>query len=107
MDVTDFRDIYAAHAAWSRKTFGEDHERGPVGPLKHLIKEAEEAMENPSDPHEFADCMFLTMDAARRAGHDVNALLLAMVEKLEILNARTYRKVEDGQPSFHVKEPKP
>jgi len=102
--MADFRDIYAAHAEWSRKTFGGDHERGPIGPLKHLIAEAEEAMENPSDPHEFADCMFLTMDAARRAGHDVNALLWAMVEKLDILKGRDYRKVEDGQPSFHVKD---
>ena len=105
--MTDFRDIWAAHAQWSRKTFGKDNERGPQGPLKHLIKEAEEAMDNPSDPHEFADCMFLTMDAARRAGHDVNALLFAMVEKLEILKGRNYKKVADGQPSFHIKEPKP
>jgi len=105
--MTDFRDIYAAHAQWSRKTFGEDHERGPQGPLKHLIKEAEEAMDCPSDPHEFADCMFLVMDASRRAGHDINALLYAMVEKLEILKGRTYQKVPDGNPSFHIKEQQP
>jgi len=102
--MTDFRDIYASHAQWSRETFGADNERGPDGPLKHLIKEALEAMDAPDDPHEFADCMFLTMDAARRAGHDVNALLFAMIEKLEILKARDYRKVPDGQPSFHVKD---
>lgn len=101
--MSGFRDIYAAHAEWSRETFGDDGERGPQGPLKHLIKEAEEAMENPSDPHEFADCMFLTMDAARRAGHDVNALLFAMAEKLDILKTRSYKKVPDGQPSFHIK----
>lgn len=105
--MTDFRDIWAAHSQWSRETFGADNERGPQGPLAHLIKEAQEAMACPSDPHEFADCMFLTMDAARRAGHDVNALLFAMVEKLEILKGRNYKKVADGQPSFHIKEPKP
>lgn len=102
--MADFRDIYASHAAWSRKTFGADSERGPIGPLRHLIQEAEEAIENPSDPHEFADCMFLVMDASRRAGHDVNTLIGAMIEKLEILKRRDYPKVADGQPSFHNKE---
>jgi hypothetical protein len=101
--MADFRDIYASHAQWSRDTFGADDERGPDGPLKHLIKEALEAMDSPNNPHEFADCMFLTMDAARRAGHDVNALIQAMIEKLQILKSRTYNKVPDGQPSFHVK----
>ena len=33
-------------AEWSRATFGSDTERGPLGPLKHLEKEAKEAQEN-------------------------------------------------------------
>ncbi|WP_052245139.1 dATP/dGTP pyrophosphohydrolase domain-containing protein [Halocynthiibacter namhaensis] len=96
------KDIYTAHAEWSEKTFGSD--RGPLGPLKHLIKEAEEAAECPEDPHEFADCIFLVFDAARRAGHDYDALAQAMLEKLEILKRRQYQKVADGEPSFHIKK---
>lgn len=102
--MADFRDIYASHAAWSRKTFGADREFGPVGPLKHLIKEAEEALQNPSDLHELADCMLLVMDASLRAGHDLNTFIRAMIEKREILKQRDYPKVADGQPSFHTKE---
>ena len=30
---------------WSQKTFGLDSERGPLGPLKHLEKEAREGQE--------------------------------------------------------------
>ena len=73
-------------AEWSRATFGSDTERGPLGPLKHLEKEAKEAQENAEwvqkNPEKFdgvkqntvelrteiADCLFLTFDAARRAG---------------------------------------
>ncbi|HEC8176305.1 TPA: DUF550 domain-containing protein, partial [Salmonella enterica subsp. enterica serovar Stanley] len=39
--------IRRKHAEWSDKTFGDV---GPVGPLKHLSKEALEAAADPSDP---------------------------------------------------------
>lgn len=41
------------HAKWSQATFGVV---GPVGPLKHLSKEALEAAEQPGDLSEWADC---------------------------------------------------
>ena len=100
--MPDFLQIAADHKEWSERVFGTDV--GPMGPLKHLFAEAEEAMENPDDAFEFADCMFLVMDAARRAGHDVEALLEAMEEKLDILQARHYDRVADGEPSFHRKD---
>ncbi|WP_284306259.1 dATP/dGTP pyrophosphohydrolase domain-containing protein, partial [Citrobacter freundii] len=53
------------HAAWSQATFGDV---GPVGPLKHLSKEALEAAAEPDDLSEWADMQFLLWDAQRRAG---------------------------------------
>lgn len=44
--------IRQRHAEWSEKTFGNV---GPVGPLKHLSKEALEAATEPDDLSEWAD----------------------------------------------------
>ncbi len=57
--------IRQRHAEWSDKTFGCV---GPVGPLKHLSKEALEAAAEPDDLSEWADMQFLLWDAQRRAG---------------------------------------
>ncbi|NGF63482.1 DUF550 domain-containing protein, partial [Citrobacter freundii] len=48
------------HAAWSQATFGDV---GPVGPLKHLSKEALETAAEPGDLSEWADMQFLLWDA--------------------------------------------
>lgn len=52
------------HAKWSDSTFGCV---GPIGPLKHLSKEALEAAAEPDDLSECADMQFLLWDAQRRA----------------------------------------
>lgn len=62
--------VRSAHAEWSQATFGNV---GPVGPLKHLSKEALEAAEQPGDLSEWADMQFLLWDAQRRAGIKVEA----------------------------------
>ncbi len=51
------------HAKWSDSTFGCV---GPIGPLKHLSKEALEAAAAPDDLSEWADMQFLLWDAQRR-----------------------------------------
>ena len=43
--------IRRRHAEWSEKTFGNV---GPIGPLKHLSKEALEAAADPGDLSEWA-----------------------------------------------------
>ncbi|EAA9292793.1 DUF550 domain-containing protein, partial [Salmonella enterica] len=48
--------IRREHAEWSDATFGNV---GPVGPLKHLSKEALEAAAEPGDLSEWADMQFL------------------------------------------------
>lgn len=93
---------YAAHRAWSNETFGAD--RGPLGSLRHLIKEAGEAIETPDDVTEYADCLLLVWDAAARAGFDRAALIRAASDKLVVLEKRTYERLPDGKPSQHVRD---
>lgn len=50
--VSKREQVRREHAEWSDKTFGDV---GPVGPLKHLSKEALEAAAEPDDLSEWAD----------------------------------------------------
>ncbi|EAA8951878.1 DUF550 domain-containing protein [Salmonella enterica] len=93
--------IRREHAEWSDKTFGNI---GPVGPLKHLSKEALEAAAIPSDPLEWADMQFLLWDAQRRAGITDEQITQAMIEKLAINKARQWPEPKDGEPRLHIKE---
>lgn len=89
------------HAVWSEKTFGNV---GPVGPLKHLSKEALEAAADPSDPLEWADMQFLLWDAQRRTGLSDDVITKAMIEKLAINKTRQWPEPKDGEPRLHIKE---
>ncbi|EBQ2953131.1 DUF550 domain-containing protein [Salmonella enterica subsp. enterica serovar London] len=93
--------IRREHAEWSDKTFGDI---GPVGPLKHLSKEALEAAAYPSDPLEWADMQFLLWDAQRRMGISDEFITRAMVEKLAINKGRQWPEPKDGEPRLHIKE---
>ncbi|EOT0992145.1 DUF550 domain-containing protein [Salmonella enterica subsp. enterica serovar Bareilly] len=89
------------HAEWSDKTFGDV---GPVGPLKHLSKEALETAAEPDDLSEWADMQFLLWDAQRRAGISDEQITLAMVEKLAVNKKRKWPEPKDGEPRLHIKE---
>lgn len=93
--------IRREHAEWSDKTFGDV---GPIGPLKHLSKEAMEAAANPSDPLEWADMQFLLWDAQRRMGISDEFITRVMIEKLAINKARQWPEPKDGEPQMHIKE---
>lgn len=98
----DLIDLYRDHARWSQETFGADDERGPLGPIRHLRKECDELEDHPTDPHEYADALLLVLDASRRAGVDLAALIKAGREKLEINKARSWPKGEPDQAIEHV-----
>ncbi|ELL9165488.1 DUF550 domain-containing protein [Salmonella enterica] len=112
-DVAVYIPLYAAppasererirheHAGWSDATFGDV---GPVGPLKHLSKEALETAADPSDPLEWADMQFLLWDAQRRAGISDEQITQAMVEKLAVNKQREWPEPKDGESRQHVKE---
>lgn len=104
--------FWDAHSKWSQETFGTDQERGPLGALKHLEKEAREAQTevqvgmdaSPALREEIADCLFLTCDAARRAGMTLNDLLDEANKKLEINKTRTWAKpTKADEPVEHVR----
>jgi hypothetical protein len=92
--------IRQQHAEWSSATFGNV---GPVGPLKHLSKEALEAAADPQDLSEWADMQFLLWDAQRRAGITDEQINQAMVEKLAVNKARSWPEPKDGEPRLHIK----
>lgn len=89
------------HAEWSQATFGNV---GPVGPLKHLSKEALEAAAEPDDLSEWADMQFLLWDAQRRAGITDEQIIQAMIEKLAVNKLREWPEPKDGEPRLHIKE---
>ncbi|MGK0951981.1 dATP/dGTP pyrophosphohydrolase domain-containing protein [Klebsiella pneumoniae] len=93
--------VRSAHAEWSQATFGNV---GPVGPLKHLSKEALEAAAEPGDLSEWADMQFLLWDAQRRAGITDEQITQAMIEKLAVNKQREWPEPKDGEPRLHIKE---
>lgn len=97
----DREQVRREHAEWSQATFGNV---GPVGPLKHLSKEALEAVAEPDDLSEWADMQFLLWDAQRRAGITDEQITKAMIEKLAVNKARVWPEPKDGEPRLHIKE---
>ncbi|WP_376783925.1 DUF550 domain-containing protein [Enterobacter oligotrophicus] len=101
IDSVNKRDaVREAHAEWSDATFGNV---GPVGPLKHLSKEALEAAAEPDDLSEWADMQFLLWDAQRRAGISDGEITAALEEKLKVNMARQWPEPRDGEPRLHIK----
>lgn len=104
--LTDMRakvreQIRREHAEWSDATFGDV---GPIGPLKHLSKEALEAAAEPDDLSEWADMQFLLWDAQHRAGISDEQITQAMVEKLAVNKQREWPVPRDGEPRLHIKD---
>ncbi len=99
--VNERDQVRREHAEWSQATFGNV---GPVGPLKHLSKEALEAAEQPGDLSEWADMQFLLWDAQRRAGITDEQITQAMIDKLAVNKQREWPEPKDGEPRLHIKE---
>lgn len=99
--VNDRDHVRRQHAEWSQATFGNV---GPVGPLKHLSKEALEAAAEPGDLSEWADMQFLLWDSQRRAGITDEQITQAMIEKLAVNKQRSWPEPKDGEPRLHIKE---
>lgn len=99
--VNERDQVRREHAEWSQATFGDV---GPIGPLKHLSKEALEAAAEPCDLSEWADMQFLLWDAQRRAGITDDQITQAMIEKLAVNKQREWPEPKDGEPRLHIKE---
>lgn len=98
------QDFWKDHSIWSQATFGTDAERGPIGALKHLAKEAVEAQDPTADKYEIADCFILTCDAARRSGLTPDELMTLVEQKLVINKARSWPRPVDDEPVEHIRD---
>lgn len=118
--------LAADQSAWSQATFGSDEDRGPIGALKHLEKEAKEAytamqavdsddLESADSVEqmsvilqpvhsELADCFLLILDASRRAGLSPLSLIRAAQSKMVVNKSRTRSKPDGDYPIEHVRE---
>lgn len=110
--------------AWSQSTFGTDQERGPIGALKHLEKEAKEAADayrsfldgyrmddtcaaNSAElefREELADCLLLILDASRRSGLSPMDLVHAAEKKMKVNRKRRWGPPAGDTPVEHVKD---
>jgi NTP pyrophosphatase (non-canonical NTP hydrolase) len=119
----DLLDLIEDQATWSQATFGTDKERGPIGALRHLAKEAGEAEEawaelatvyvgqpgseipfdaKESIREELADCLLLLLDASRRSGVKPLDLIDAAHAKMRVNKTRKWATPTSDQPVEHV-----
>ncbi len=109
------RSFFNQHGRWSQVTFGADRFRGPKGPLLHLQKEVAEALEaydrvdipkayrDLDLKEEIVDCLFLTLDAARRSGMTYDDLVEAAFTKLAKNRKRTWGPMTVDGAVEHVR----
>jgi NTP pyrophosphatase (non-canonical NTP hydrolase) len=108
-DHVEFERFWNEQGEWSEKTFGSSKVRGPLGPLQHLEKEAIEAQTEVAEGgeklhEEIADCLFLTLDAARRSGLTAAKLLEVAFQKLEKNKQREWGPFNPNGPTEHIRE---
>lgn len=100
---SEFELFWNERSKWSEETFGPRTSRGAIGPLKHLKKEVEEMLENPTDLEEFADGLFLLTDAAFRAGFTYREFMDMLWYKLEKNKKRVWGPPSADGVVEHVK----
>lgn len=92
--------VWLRRQCWSFDAFGPPSHRGPIGPLRHLLKEVVEALAAPRDISEYADCFLLVLDAADRAGFTLGDLLDAANSKLAINEQRKWPDWRNADPNI-------
>lgn len=100
-------DLTEDQSQWSQATFGKDSERGPIGAIKHLQKEAAEVLEawekgdKGAFTEECADCLLLLLDLTRRGGVKPMQLIEAAQLKMVINKSRIWPKTVGDVPTEH------
>ena len=101
-----FNELASDQSEWSQATFGTDAERGPLGALRHLEKEAREcqaAVGTNDLAEELADCLLLLLDASRRAGLKPMTLVEAAQKKMVKNRERVWPSPTSDEPVEHVR----
>ena len=81
-------------------TFGEGQRT--VGITKHIRKELDEILENPTDLMEWIDVIILALDGAWRAGYTPRQIVEALDQKQQINFAREWPPNSDpNEPTEH------
>ena len=109
--MSGFNEFWDAAEAWQFQQFGSRITRGPLGPLKHLEKEAKEAQAaleyfdgRGEYLNELVDCLHFLVEASWRAGITREEFLAAAHAKLSKNKARKWGAPVEGQPCEHIKE---
>lgn len=88
---------------WSRETFGPG--RRTEGLCRHIEKELGEIRAEPLDLEEWIDVVILALDGAWRAGHEPDAIVLALLAKQSKNFDRTWpAPMGEDHPVEHVRE---
>jgi len=85
--------LFAEMGSFAVQTFPD---AGSVEHLKKLKHEADEAIAEPQNVEEYADCLLALFGAAHKAGITYETLLNASAGKLEIVKQRSWNKLPDG-----------
>ena len=94
------------HGKWSLQQFW--HTGDPTMPLRHLLEEVEEALNDPFDPSEYADMLALIVSAWYRTGKNSEELADAFLTKYLINQDRTWPIEPNDKGYFsHIDPPKP
>lgn len=99
-----WQDFWDQCTTWQQETLGN---RGSKGPLAHLAKEVVEIQNNPRDLEEYADAVFMIINALYNEGFTFWDLLQACWKKLEINKLRSWPKPSADnldKPIEHIKE---
>jgi len=83
------------------KTFGKST---TASKMAHLKQEADEVVADPQDILEWADCMILLFDAARREGFSTDELYHGMQKKLGINKKRKWGQAGTDGVVRHVEK---
>ena len=99
IEKLDFKELFTLMGEFSVKTFPD---ADSINHLNKLKDEADEAIKEPRDKYEFADCFLALISASYKAGFTPDIILDACQIKLEILKQRKWEKLANGSYQ-HVK----
>ncbi|AGH31492.1 hypothetical protein LOKG_00056 [Loktanella phage pCB2051-A] len=117
-DFTIPNTLMMRHRRWEVAAFGDRFARNGIGNLRHAVKEIEgeiiPLLEEKQDIGEicdyrglcgeFADVFLLLLGAMYRSPVIFGDVIVAMEEKLPVLESRTYPQMPEGEASEHIRD---
>lgn len=101
-NMSKWDDFQEENGKWADETFGPNVSQDAI--IAHLKKEVEELAQYPDSAYEYADCMILLLDAAKRVGISASFLLECCKDKLEINRKRKWGPPDKDGVIEHIKD---